>query len=464
VADDAVATGNEAVAGARLYTSCTLGYDTANYVVIPTSYGDQSDQFISSVDSAAHAWAQRVFWDFPYFWTNKRTRDFPTGVSPSGLVRLFCTGVEWDGTNTKVWYSDSITSAADVWVTGCSLDGTKGTANFTAGRRSSTQGESAVSLGWNTRSWSPFAASFNQSTEATGQGAFSTGIQSVASGQGSFTQGYKTTASGEYSTAFGYQTTASGQGATTFGINTVADNNYYVNYNSQANFAEAGDIQGGFYTSKALSTTATPVISILMYVPFESAVTCESKIVAVQTAGSAGTIGETRHYNYSWGVYVGTMYVMDSVNLAADTIFFTGDDLAVDTKLGFNTYEDSTLVDQTEVPGGLTYNTSFYVVTSGTGWIQVSTSIGGAVRDITSFDDTDYHTFAHNEVLPESAPNLIGSTFADDGDVVGDGVTTGIRPLVFGALNRYRLQMYFYGLTNRTVRWGTSNNYVIVKH
>jgi hypothetical protein len=473
--NDGGSIGNETVTGKRkyFYEDLTFGNDGGgNYIEIAgTNYnGDQSPYFWSAVDSVGLNWASRNFWNYPYFWTNYGTTNYPTGSTQNlGLNPLYCTGVSYDaGTDkTKIYYSDLITApSAGLFLTSCSK-GVPGTGNFAAGRMSSTISEAAISLGYKTQSWNTYAFSTGYNTKAWGSASASFNEQTKASGQDASSFGYLTTASGAYSSVFGNDNLVSGAGSVGFGIDLNLSKNYQIGYNSVEKFSRNGDIQAGLFTAKAVNTGAGAVAGILFKLDFNTTYKAITQYTIIQTTNTVGEIGESGGGNIDWTIWLGKMYVIDSINLTSNRIYFNNTQLVVGSKIAMNTYTTSAMTTETSCAGGLAYNQTFYIREVGTvgdeEYVTLAPTSGGTEVNITSFNASHYHTFAPVAFIANTQTST-GRNFVNDGDDVGNGTSTGIRCILattdYLGLSRYQPQLYLYSLANRTVRMAATTNYV----
>ena len=476
-ANDAVAFGNETVTGKRRYESpnLTFGNDVGgNYIeILGTSYGgDQSSYFYAAVDSGAYSYAQRAFWNYPIFWTSNATRDYPSGGANSlGLNPLRCTAVSYDsGTNkTKIHYADSLLApSAATWITSCSR-GVPGTGNVSGGRWSSTIGEAAISLGYQTKSWNTYTLSTGYNTKAFGSASASFNENTLASGQAASAFGYNTTASGNYSSVFGNDNLVSGVGSIAFGIDVTLTEPYQLGYNSVEKFARNGDIQAGLLTTKVSNTTTGGASGTLFKLNFNTTYTATTQYSIIQYGGTVGTVGESGSGDIKWSIWLGAKYVIDSCNLISNRIYYTGTDLIVGQKIAMSTYTTSAMTTETTSPGGLAYNQTYYIREVGTlsdgKFATLAPTAAGAEVNITSFNASHYHTFARVSFVGNTQTSF-GRTFVNAGDDVGNGTTTGIRCVLvttdYLGLSRYRPQIYLYGLANRSLRCATTTNYVQV--
>jgi hypothetical protein len=488
-ANDAAVFGNESMIG-RIqipYFQYELGYDGGgNYLNIHGGdttdpafggkvwgLGDMSAYFHTAVDSSSNNdYNSREFWDYPYIFTDAETKNYPrTSDDYIGPVRLWVTSVSYNSITdrTKVYYNDSILAKGTGWVSTCRYNGA-GTGMFAAGIYSNAGvGNAAVSFGLRTRS-------LNQGAFSTGVNTLAKGISSASFGKGTYAEGLASAAFGtsthSYGTnsiAFGTNSYAMGAGSVALGYSSktgVLDDNRFV-YGSNV-WVNEGEAQGGFYARGGISIDdGGNVTTLLQALSPNTSYTGVTIITAVQTDNTPGYEGESGSWKIEWSAEMGDLHTIDSINLISNRIYYTTTNpLRVNQKIGFNTYLNANEYYGTgDVPGGLSNWAIYYVLTVnnvGTKYITVSVSQGGAEKDITSFNAAQINTMAHWQVN-SSTTTLIGRSFVNDGDDIGNGTTTGIRPTLSVIPDLYGMELWNYGLSGRNLRWVHSTNYVQVK-
>jgi|GEM_PF-5524476 len=463
--NDAHSEGNETVAGRRLYfeVEITAGNDGEDYYDIDgsgvspfTALGDQSGQFFASVDSGAYNWESKVFWDYPYFFIN---------TDNNGLLQVQCTGVNYNAeTNkTRVYYEGNYPDIT--WITSCRFNST-GTGIHSEGKfTSASNGEGSHAEGMFSRAWGGVGThAEGYYSSATGATSHAQNYATLASGYYSHAQNYFTTASGISSTAMGENTIAEGRGSLALGLESKTNDNYEVAFAS-GKFTNIGDAQGIKYVVKGITTSVGPNVSILKKIREHTAYTGLTIVTGVQTTNTFGRIGEAGSWTIKWGFSIDDKYVIDSVNITDDKIYYTGDSLEVNDVLCYASYTDS-LENTNGTPiGGLSSSFKLYVHTSGKDgdglYVKIKLTAGGSVRDLTDAQESFYHTM-HRYYIHEPTTELINWSFTNDGDDVGNGTTTGIRPTMYSRVTYDEMRFYLYGLADRSIRWVMNSDVTMV--
>lgn len=493
-ANDAAVFGNESMIG-RIqipYFQYELGHDGGgNFLSIhggdttdPSlggkvwGLGDMSDYFITAVDSSTNNdYNSKVFWDYPYIFTDARTRDHHDAASGFiGPNRLFVTGVSYNATTnrTKVYYNDSIYTKGTGWISTNRFNGA-GTGMFAAGIYANAGvGPAAISLGMRTRSLHQAALSTGTGTLAAGNSSSSFGAGTYALGAASSSFGVSTKTTGGASAAFGYYTETEGQGSFAVGANAKTDvvDLYHFAYASNKIAAPSssitGDAQGVLLARGGTSTNADGnVTALIAALHPNSSYTGITIITAVQTSNTPGYEGESGSWKLEWSAEMGDAHIIDSINLTSNRIYYTSTNpLRVDQKIAFNSYlSTADATGNGDIPGGLGVWQTFYVKTVnnvGNKYVTVAASQGGAEINITSFNASHIVKMAHWQING-STLTLIARSFVNDGDDIGNGTTTGIRPYLSVTPHYFGIDLYNYGLTGRSMRWAHSTNFVVVE-
>lgn len=465
--NDAHAEGNETVTGRGLFhgnipdlpwTDMGIGYstdlfgtDTANYYWVR---GDYSDWFISEIDQNGHAAPNYHFWDWPYIWVNSAS------LGPT-TVNVQYDYYDADSNKTFIYYDDSIPDVANNWITTNRLNDEAGTGVHTEGKFTSALGEASHAEGYYTQAHAPYSHSEGYLTRVTlgSNAAHSEGILSIANNDGSHAQNYKTQANGLYSTAMGDESIAQGRSSFAFGVDAyaAAEGDIAIGTNK---FDSIGDAQRLIKVSKTTGTAAGPYAMVVFSTQPNTSYTGSTLISGRQTTETTGNIGESASYKIEWGLERGPMCIVDSIDIATDKVYYHGDSLLVDERIQWTSYTNSDMLTFGTAPGGLANNyVNMYVKDAGYSphWIQISLTQGGALRNITSEQDTQYHTMSQFDIIG-NIQTLIGRTFENDGDDIGNGTTTGIRAALLSSLNYYQVRIYVYGLADRTIRWVSSSD------
>lgn len=502
--NDGTATGNRTAIGRRYYeivyhgVDDSLGSDKA-FILIPYGEGDVSSYFpyagINNITTRYGAGSDsdvvgniyssgytKAVWDGS---TLLLANDLTWALHPFCIVRG---GAETDislvrilsavysaGWGTKVYYDSATEPFADMIGIYSSYNPTViinainagGNGQHSEGRLNSAWGNAAHVEGGETRAWGHYSHAQGYQTRATGQGSHSEGWGTTASGLYSHAQGAYSTASGSYSHAEGYYSIASGmyshaQGYATyatglqsfsFGKESLAKR---IGENSYSNgkFTFIGDVMHNSIMAKTekagVGWHEFPIwefTSLTDYKGLDTNRTYSGTIhlTGRQITNTVGEIGESIAYKIDFGFETRKEYSVVSVNADSNIVVIsTTTALPLNTPLLFQS-TGSTI-------GGLDETSIWYVKTSSNDTIQLSYSIGGARTDLTSAGSG---TMSFMEVRNLGVTRyLIGKTFLDDGDTVGDGLTTGIRatllPTYFLGRNP---TIRIDGLANRTLRW-----------
>jgi hypothetical protein len=190
------------------------------------------------------------------------------------------------------------------------------------GSTSTANGNNAINL------------SSQSGSTADGDGAINIGHQGTASGINALTQGFDTIASGSHSSAFGNLSNASGSGAIAKGYNTSAQGEYSEAGNHQSTSVEDYSVAKGFMSrakwlgsetmsagnnanninkpnQKVLSflrkTTTNATLTELFIdastlqigLTANSVMHITGKVTGIQTAGSAGSVGDTKSWEFT---------------------------------------------------------------------------------------------------------------------------------------------------------------------
>jgi len=169
---------------------------------------------------------------------------------------------------------------------------------------------------WDNASRGQFSAAFGANTIASGVGSFSCGSSceasgsnshaegdtTIASGNGSHAEGVSSSATGVYAHAEGSETIASGNGSHAGGkqSNAYLDSMHAI---ASGSFSVEGDAQHSTATSKIATNDATQTelfigASSRIVLPADRTWFFKVMLAARQTAGTAGTIGDSAAYEY----------------------------------------------------------------------------------------------------------------------------------------------------------------------
>ena len=287
--------------------------------------------------------------------------------------------------------------------------------------------------------------------DATGNyGSHAEGYNTLASGEASHSEGLSTIASGNASHAEGNLTKATGNSSHSEGYESEAFLDYQVAHAS-GKFITTGDAQ---YTRNIikLSTNGVGWWDLrLLRVPYGKTFAGEILFVGRQISGSRGVPGEGCAYKYNFFVTRGTKkdFATTDVNISSNQITVT-EIIKTDTPIIFETTGT--------IPGGLETESIFYAIYVDATHIQVKSTIGGSAIDITT-QGSGTHTYSRFN-FTKTTKTLIGRSFVDDSDTVGDGLTTGIMAdlytntyVGFTAANNGWVRLRLDGLVNRLIQW-----------
>jgi hypothetical protein len=219
--------------------------------------------------------------------------------------------------NGSAWVAKFIDGHYAIWEEGAGTNSVK-----RIGSTSTAAGNNSINL-------SPQSGS-----TTAGDGAINIGNQGTASGNNALTQGFDTIASGTNSSAFGNLSEASGTGSVAKGYNTVAQGDYSEANNYQSTSVEDYSVAKGFMSrakwlgSETMSagnnanninkpnqrvhaflrkTTTNATLTELFVdgsalqveLTANSVMHVTGKVTGIQTAGSAGSVGDTKSWEFS---------------------------------------------------------------------------------------------------------------------------------------------------------------------
>jgi hypothetical protein len=226
----------------------------------------------------------------------------------------FIVVAKYDG---SAWVAKFIDGHYAIWEEGAGTNSVK-----RIGSSSTAAGNNSLNL-----------SSQSGSTTA-GDGAINIGHQGTASGINALTQGFDTSASGSHSSAFGNLSDASGVCSVARGYNTVAQGDYSEASNHQSTSVEDYSIAKGFMSKakwlgsetmsagnnanninkpnqkvhaflRKITTNATLTELFIDGSALQVGLTANSvmhvtgKVTGIQTAGSAGSVGDTKSWEFS---------------------------------------------------------------------------------------------------------------------------------------------------------------------
>ena len=247
--------------------------------------------------------------------TNQYNRDFLVG-SPQ---------LDDDGNTAhdKRFFFDKSKGAFRVGIaTGTQWDASDvGDYSFACGYNSTASGSYSHAEGYSTIASGVLSHAEGNNTTASGGNSHAEGRNTTASGADSHAEGYNTTASASYSHAEGGSTTASGSYSHAEGSSTEASGYashaegsrseaylYYQHAHASGYFSDYGDAQYSNNVVRRITTDATqteltldggtPDATSRLILPANRTWLFKVSVVARQTAGTAGTVGDSAGYTY----------------------------------------------------------------------------------------------------------------------------------------------------------------------
>jgi hypothetical protein len=480
------------------------------YGIAPGYYDMNSEGYVYNANSgfgpADYTWSLA-----PYFYIKD-------DISETGVQQVKCMKTIYTSSGTKVYYEEpsnysDIDEAVRVWSSYSPVVLDMGNGQFSGGRLSNASsagsaafgelceawGKHSLAAGTTTRAWGAGSAAFGAFTFAggnyslvsglnnvasgnhsfssgeeniaSGDNATATGEQNVSSGGWSFTDGFSNAATANYSYAGGNNTTASGPGSRATGIDSEASGSYSIASGYGGKATRNGEIAHGAYSQQfpsqtiqkhhyltGDSTNAVGHYFKAIITNIEAHTTYSGILIVTgrQNSGANGEPGESIMYDCKFlfsteGQYD---YTPLSINTTTDKIYFE------------NAPDSGKTVIFTDAFGGVLTTSMYYIVSSESDSIQISTTAGGSVRDITG-TNTGTMTVVNYDVNDTSI-ELVGSSFEDDGDTVGDHISTGIRiqfesqPFWADSDSSF-FRLRLNGLANRNIYWSYDTEWIELK-
>lgn len=314
------------------------------------------------------------------------------------------------------------------------------------GERTEATGEDSHAEGKNNIASGNYSHAEGWGNEVTGQYGHTEGYENESSGYGSHSEGNLTTASGQDSHAEGKGCVASGNYSHAEGYESVASlPAQHAQGASDGKFIVAGDAQ---YTKQVVKKSCAAAgwhDLQLLTVKYSKSYAAETLLIGRQFSVTNGMLGESCAYKYKWFCSRGakTDFATTDVDIDNDRIT-VAEKITSGTPLLFETTDT--------IPAGLNVSYVFYALYIDDTHIQVEATLGGGAVDITSvgIGTHSYSTFRFASLTKE----LIGRSFIDDGDTVGDGLTTGIRAdLHTTYFNAGKVRIRIDGIATRDLRF-----------
>jgi hypothetical protein len=364
----------------------------------------------------------------------------------------------------------SLASAPNSFCIGADSEAT-GDQSFSSGNLNESSGTNSFSTGSGNTASGGNSFVNGKDNIASGTNASATGLETLSSGLASVADGFSTEAIANYSYAGGNNTRAIATGARTTGIDSEASGLYSEAGGYGGVAIRNGERVWGAYSQQfptqtiqdhryitGDSTNAVGVYFKGLISKIEPHTTYSGKclITGRQNSGANGEPGESIFYEttFLWSTEGQYNYTPSNINVDTDKIYFE------------NAPDSGKVVIFSIATGGLLTTRKYYIISSVADSIQVSTAPGGSLKDITG-TATGKMTVVNHDVN-DCTVTLLGSSFEDDGDTVGNHTTTGIRVVwdnnSFWSDNIDNFFMiWLYGLSNRNIYWSYDTNWIQLK-
>ncbi len=463
-ANDSFVGGNLNFLGRKYFLKSSAGVDDPGlgignrcYVIIAASYGDVRKYFPTTYSYYAENPGVKTWSLAPYGYV--KGNEEPDIL----LVRFLKT--TYDAVNgTKIWYDQATTPFVAINGIASSYSPVLPTYNpggngqFIGGRLCSTWGYGAAAVGiWN-KAWRDGAFAAGNGNRVDAVSGFAGGSINVID------------TTGLYSAAFGYSNTIYGSNAFVTGRNNVAYANFtkaegYQSYAKRTyqqsyageQFDEVGDAQDSRIINRgSYAGVGWHDFKIIEILEPNRTYHIRTYLTGRQTTTTVGEIGESTGYEFSAGFSTGDLYTFTNEDVNTTTNFISLNATAPPVNERFQFTQVGT------IPAGISRDVLYYVKAVSGDSIQVSTTQGGTTVDITSTGSGSntgmvFRYIAHVRTLKFRS-------FVNDGDVVGDGTTSGIRADISSTyFNGYSVRIRIDGLANRTIRWVAVTNFTEIK-
>jgi hypothetical protein len=420
--NDSLALGGQCVTGRRVYTPITTGADSLHglgggnkgFVLIDPLEGDCTPWFPDSIQYDPANPGVLIWALHPYL--------ILKNPEEKGLFYLILKSIYTIGVGTKIWY-DSAVDIGAMYVLGSyapnlPVAGSGGNSMIAFGRENNAVANGAHCIGGWTKAWGQFSTAEGYYSKALGPFSHASGVESLASLAGQYAHGA-----------------------------------------SDGKFNVIGDAQ---YTRQVLkiSTVAAGWHDFqLLHADYGKSYVAETLLVGKQFSSTNGMVGESCAYKYKWYVDRGTKH-----DFATTDVDIVNNKITVTEKIKTNT---KLLFESTgALPTGMNFNYIMYAIYVDDTHIQVSDTFAGGAVDITDVGSGthSYSRFNFTSLTKE----LIGRSFVDDSDTVGDGLTTGIRAdlhqTYFGLLvfQNGNIRIRIDGIATRSIRWVATTHYTEV--
>lgn len=380
-------------------------------------------------------------------------------------------GAHSEGISTKAWAGGAHAEGLETKATGGAAHA-EGRYNIASNSSAHAEGESTIASGENshTEGTITYAEGENSHSEgnlthasgknshvegelsqATALQAHAEGTSTLASGEDSHAEGKSTIASGIRSHAEGYASVASGASSHAMGQDAKATlPAQFAQGATDGKFSVVGDAQQTMIVLKRSCVGTGWHDFIQLVVEYGKSYAAETLLIGRQFSTTNGVPGQSAAYKFLWTVDRGAKmdFAPTDVDTAANTIVVT-EVIKSGTKLMFTTTG--------ALPATINAFQPYYAIYVDATHIQVETSVGGGVLDITG-QGTGVHSYSRFNFT--GTTTLIGRSFVDDGDTVGNGTTTGIMANLHttnfqGGAVRLKIDQ----IATRSIRWVATTHY-----
>lgn len=212
------------------------------------------------------------------------------------------------GHNSTATGASSIVFGTSCWASG--------TNSISGGLNSSSLGTYSISIGNSCVATNAGCVAFGNNSVSSSNCSVSMGEDCIASGDNSVAIGYIAHATGDYSGSIGFNTIASGDGSIAICFNTEASghHSFASGYSSKSHLDSSKSFASGMFIQKGdaqkidtiLKIATTNAVADYMQladgtdgitIPTDCTADIDIRIVAVQTGGAAGTVGDSFRQN-----------------------------------------------------------------------------------------------------------------------------------------------------------------------
>lgn len=432
---DSVALGEGCKTGRRQYTVIAHGVDSLHglgggnkgFVLISPDEGDVTNFFPDHVVlEDPHRSLQFDMTPYCIFLSDEEL----------GVIYLILKSTYTVGVGTKVWY-DSAIDLNKTFILGSSsgylpLGFGAGKGMIAMGEQSNAYGVGAIACGVGAKAWNMGSVALGYLTKALG-------FASTAFGSNNIAEGY-------YSTAMGNEARAKNYGEVALGC-------------GNGKFSEIGDAQSSYKVSKVDALGTDSYLIELFTVEDEKSYICEVQIVGKQYSTTNGMVGESIAYLVKLGIDVGVKKAFATTDVdVANNKITVHEKIKTGTKLRFTSSGVLPAVDSAWLfHNGIGCIAEYIDDTH----IRIHSKDNDLLTLLNVGSGTHYYQRWNITCLTKE---LVHDSFVDDGDIVGDHLSTGIR-VEFG-FNQYendKINLLAYGIPTRNLRWVATIKWTQVK-